>query len=65
MLEKLKNLKRASKSYEKKMKKLDKQFARLDEITSSLQGTLQDNLKSSFQGNLNGGYYGYSKNLSQ
>lgn len=56
MLEKLKNLKRASKDYEKKMKKLDKQFARLDEITSSLQGTLQ--------GNLNGGYYGYSKNLS-
>lgn len=40
MLEKLKNLKRASKDYEKKMKKLDKQFARLDEITSSLQGAL-------------------------
>lgn len=53
MLEKLKNLKKASKNYEKKMKKLDKQFARLDEITSSLQS------------NLNGGYYGYSKNLSQ
>lgn len=53
MLEKLKNLKRASKDYEKKMKKLDKQFARLDEITSSLQGTLH------------GGYYGYGNNLSQ
>lgn len=53
MLEKLKNLKKASRNYEKKMKKLDKQFARLDEITSSLQN------------NLNGGYYGYSKNLSQ
>lgn len=37
MLEKLKNLKRASKDYKKKMKKLDKQFARLDEITSNLQ----------------------------
>lgn len=43
MLEKLKNLKRASKSYKKKMKKLDKQFARLDEITSSLQDTLNNN----------------------
>lgn len=43
MLEKLKNLKRVSKDYEKKMKKLDKQFARLDEITSSLQGTLNNN----------------------
>lgn len=53
MLEKLKNFKKASRNYEKKMKKLDKQFARLDEITSSLQS------------NLNGGYYGYSKNLSQ
>ncbi len=53
MLEKLKNLKKASRNYEKKMNKLDKQFARLDKITSSLQS------------NLNGGYYGYSKNLSQ
>lgn len=56
MLEKLKNLKKASNSYEKKMKKLGKQFARLDGITSSLQDTL---------GNLNGGYYDYSKNLSK
>lgn len=45
MLEKLKNLKRASKDYEKKMKKLD---TRLDEITSSLQGTLQDNRRYSY-----------------
>lgn len=43
MLKKLKNLKRISKDYEKKMKKLDKQFARLDEMTSSLQDTLQGN----------------------
>lgn len=43
MLEKLKNLKKASRNYEKKMKKLEKQFARLDEITSSLQGTLNNN----------------------
>lgn len=52
MLEKLKNLKRASKSYEKKMKKLDKQFARLDVISSSLQNTLHGNLN----GSLNEGY---------
>jgi peptidoglycan hydrolase CwlO-like protein len=48
MLEKLKNLKKVSRNYEKKMKKLDKQFARLDEITSSLQGTLQDNRRYSY-----------------
>lgn len=47
------------------MKNLDKQFARLDVISSSLQGALNGSLKRSFQGGLNGGYYGYSKNLSQ
>lgn len=58
MLEKLKNLKKASKEYEKRMKKLDKQFSRLDEITSSLQTNI--NLQ-----NMNGGYYGYCKNIPQ
>ena len=59
MLEKLKNLKRASKEYEKRMKKLDKQFARLDKITSSLKSNIN------LQTNTTGGYYGYSNNISQ